>query len=138
MQRSEALRETARNLEAYQAWQKATRWESFDSDLLYRSKVVPDGIGYNTSVWLNAFQHSDAKLITTRGRYGNAGYSITFFIRIIYSPPSYEPQKKQMSKDLSVQCSVDQLDDGDWISRDYSYSIIGQIPEFPGGLIKRD
>ncbi len=100
--------------------------------------MVRDGIGYNTSVWLNASRHSDARLITAHGKYGNASYLVTFFIKIIYYPQFNDDKKKEMSRDVSAQCSADELDNGDWITHDCSYSVIAKIPDFPGELIKRE
>jgi hypothetical protein len=137
---------------AYQAWRYAMTPERLLGELS-SSGVEPkrSKVFLSRTIWAKSFQHSDAKPIASK--YGNAAYEVSTIITIGDGLAQYQFTaliEKVTTKALNdalateprssfaMQCKVEQLDSGEWISSDYKFVTSSKEYSYPNEVIKED
>jgi hypothetical protein len=156
----QAKEQAALELEMYQAWHYATRYETFKNALRAhleeeaRTETVADSVRSHEAqkgnrrgrtsptefqdgaVWVKSFQRSDVKFAGKSSKYGNATYQVSSVI-------IWRTRDSEMLF-LSAQSRLEKMDGpGDWVAAEWKFGLIeyssdgAYHSDFPAELVKR-
>jgi hypothetical protein len=149
----EMQRQAAMEAVAYSAWHHASRYETFWVALA-NSRQEPKRSDTLTErvVWIKSFQRGDVKALDKSQKYGNAAYRINTIIAFNDSLSKDTFERALINKaapsnvlfdafrgdwhTVTMECNVERLDGGEWITDDYKFAPASGKPDFPFEKIK--
>jgi hypothetical protein len=143
----EALHHAALAGEGLSAWRYATGLGTFAGPLANSHQEPKRSDTFrDRKVWVKTFQRGDIKPAGTSQTYGNVAYLVTTIISL-NDKASEELFKAMLDQhvpsnelrvaaegewhNLTMHCRVERLDSGEWIASGFTFSPIGNRPDFP-------
>lgn len=130
--------------EALTAYQYATRYDSFHWPLVNSSKEPPESKTFTErKLWIKVFRRGDARQAGISKKFGNISYAVksTVSIRDMVSDSlfrfaightttgEFNYLRNGQEHELSMNCLVEKLDDGDWIASEYRFGTVATTEE---------